>query len=136
MHSWPFYWKFWMKSGNEFMLDRQIDDLDACWYILLRCNNQRFSKLQISFLKLDNKLKFKVYFIPVQSWNDSANISGFPHRFSFGFFGMESQNFAGYYSARMCLIKEKEIGEKWRGKWRWRRRKELEMLNRYRFESL
>ena len=33
LHSWPFYWKFWMKSGNEFMLDRQIDNLDACWYI-------------------------------------------------------------------------------------------------------
>ena len=58
----------------------------------------------------------KVYFISVDSWNDSANISGFPYRFYFGFFGMESQNFAGYHSARICLIKEKEIGEKGRGK--------------------
>ena len=54
----------------------------------------------------------KVYFVYVDSKNDSVNISGFPYRFYFGFFGMESQNFAGYYSARMCLIKEKEIGEK------------------------
>ena len=58
----------------------------------------------------------KVHFISVESWNDSPNISGFPYRFYFGFFGMESQNFAGYYSARICLIKEKEIGEKGRGK--------------------
>ena len=24
------HWKFWMKSGNEFMLNRRIDNLDAC----------------------------------------------------------------------------------------------------------
>ena len=58
------------------------------------------------------KLSSKVHFISVGSWNDSANISGFSYRFYFGFFATESQNFAGYYSARICLIKEKKIGEK------------------------
>ena len=31
--SWPFYWKFWIKSGNEFMPDRSINNVDACWCI-------------------------------------------------------------------------------------------------------
>ena len=65
-----------------------------------------------SIMRFYSHYKTKVHFISVESWNDSPNISGFPYRFYFGFFGMESQNFAGYYSARICLIKEKEIGEK------------------------
>ena len=51
----------------------------------------------------------KVHFISVDSWNDSANISGFPYRFYFGFFGMKSQNFTAYYSARICLIKKRKL---------------------------
>ena len=97
--------------------------------------------LHSAFVKLDFINLHKITIIIVcfrlcETWDESVNISGFPHRFYFGFFGMESQNFAGYYSARICLIKEKEIGEKGRGKWRWRRRKGFEMLNRYRFESI
>ena len=35
-----------------------------------------------------------------------------PYRFYFGFFGIKSQYFAGYYSARICIVKAKEIEEK------------------------
>ena len=89
---------------------------------LTRIENQKCSinSKQAKYLYLTTKFfkwlskrnETKVHFISVGSWNDSANISGLPYRFYFGFFGMESQNFAGYYSARICLIKEKEIGEK------------------------
>ena len=34
-----------------------------------------------------------------------------PYRFYFGFFGIKSQYFAGYYSARICIVKAKEIEE-------------------------
>ena len=71
-----------------------------------------------------------------ETWGESINISWFPWSFFIRFSGIKSQYFAGYYSARICLIKAKEIEEKWRGKWRWRRRKWFGMLIWYRFESL